>query len=228
MSWLYNVLCLVSFLLSILSCLLLKKPSKPLVILRVISFILFAYKTVYYIVENLKGNIYIPVEISTISYFLMFVILIFKIKSLYGVGAFFGIMAGIGYFAFYIFLGFTVANSLAIKDILIGCFSHGFLFIAGLFLFKHYQIEKSDTAKIWISIFAMLCWALVFYDIEMPGITFIYYIIKPEFLLVFPNMSFNVLLLMIYYVVLVVVFWGVVKLFYKINNDFFLKKGIAS
>ena len=154
----------------------------------------------------------------------MFIILIFKVRSLYSVGAFFGILAGVGYFLFYILFGFTLGDSFTIKDILIGCFSHGFLLISGMYLFTHYLFDKNDNLKIWISIFAMLCWALVFFDMEMQGITFIYYIIKPEFLFVFSNMSLNVLLLMVYYLTLVVAFWGVSKLFFNINNKFYLKK----
>lgn len=216
----YNIICCVSFFLMFILSKILEKTKKSDLILRIVSVVLFVYKSIYYVVENIKGNISIPVEISTISYFLMFVILTFKIKKLFGVGAFFGIIAGIGYFAFYTLFGFMVANNFTLYDILTGCFSHGYLLISGLHLYKNNKFEKNDQLYIWITILAMLCWSLVFYDIEMRGITFIYFIIKPEFLFVSPNMILNVLLIIIYYGILITAFCGVVKLFLNGNKKY--------
>jgi len=207
------------FLMFLLSFLL-EKTRKSELILRLLSIGIFIYKLVHYIIQNIKGNLAIPVEISSITYFLMCIILIFKIKSLYSVGSFYGIMAGLGYFIFYTILGFTVRNSFSVKDILIGCFSHGYLLVSGIHLFKTNTFSGADKQKIWITIFAMLCWALVFYDIKLRGITFIYYIIKPKFLFVFDNMSLNVILIMLYYTALVTAFYFVIKLFIKLNNKY--------
>ena len=66
----------------------------------------------------------------------------------------------------------------------------------------------------------MLSWALVFYDMEMRGITFIYYIIKPEFLFLFRNMSLNAILIAVYYALLVTAFRFAVRLFIKLNNKY--------
>lgn len=215
----YNIICGISSLLMIIINKLLNKVKKKELILRILSILLFVYKLAYYVVENIKGNLSIPVEISSISYFLMFIIMIFKLQKLYGVGAFFGIIAGIGYFAFYTLFGFTVANNFTIKQILIGCFSHGYLLITGLHLFKKQKLTDKDKLLIWITLLSMLCWALVFYDIEMRGITFIYYVIKPEFLYVFPNMIFNICLIILYYVILILGFIFVVNLFFKLNKN---------
>jgi len=213
----YNLICLCSFVLMILTGKLLDKTSKQDLILRTVSTILFIYKTYFYISQNLKGNVAIPVEISNISYYLLFIIIVFRIKKLYCVGAFFGIMAGIGYFAFYSFLGFTVAESFTLKDILIGCFSHGYLLVSGLYLFKNNVFENKEKFYIWITLLAMICWALIFYDVQMRGITFIYYIIKPEFLFVSQVFSLNVILIMLYYLILIFAVLGVIKLFFDIN-----------
>lgn len=172
----YNIICGVSFFLMLIFSCLLEKTSKKDLILRVLSVILFVYKLGYYIFENVKGDVTIPVEISCITYFIMPIILTFKIKKLYCVGAFFGIMAGVGYFAFYTILGFTVAGEFTLKQILLGCFSHGYLLVSGIHLYKNNKFNKNEQLYIWIAILAMLCWSLIFYDIEMRGITFIYYI----------------------------------------------------
>jgi len=219
----FNLISACSFVLMIFLSAIIEKTKKSEIILRSLSLVLFVYKSIYYIVQNIKGNLSVPVEISSITYFLMFIILIFKIKSLYGVGSFYGIMAGLGYFTFYTLFGFTVAESFSIKELLIGCFSHGFVFVSGMHLYKTNKFSKIDKLKVWITIFAMLSWALVFYDIEMRGITFIYYIIKPKFLFVFENMSLNVILMIAYYTVLVTAFYFVIKIFFRLNNKLKVK-----
>lgn len=95
-------------------------------------------------------------------------------------------------------------------------------------LYSKYRIKRSDFYKIWIATLGMLSWSLVFYDFEMKGITFIYYIIKPKFLFIFGNMSINVLLMMIYYSALIFAFNCVIKLFYKINKKHSIKENLKS
>jgi len=214
----YNVICLLSFLFMITLSYVLKKFSHTETMLRLLSAAIFIYKLIHYVLENIKGNLALPVEISSITYFLMCIILVFKLKTLYSVGAFYGILAGLGYFTFYTLLGFTVASNFSVKEILIGCFNHGYLLVSGLYLFRTYNFTKADKPKIWITIFAMLSWALVFYDMQLRGITFIYYIIKPKFLFIFSNMSLNVILMIVYYAALVIAFYFVIKLFFNLNN----------
>lgn len=216
----FNLVSACSFAVMFLLSHFLEKTKRNELILRILSIVVFVYKLVYYVMQNVRGYLAIPVEISSVTYFLMCVILVFKIKSLYGVGAFYGIMAGLGYFTFYSLFGFTVANSFTLKEVLISCLNHGFLFVAGIHLFRTNALNKTDRLKIWVTIFAMLSWALVFYDMEMRGITFIYYIIKPEFLFVFRNMSLNAILIAVYYALLVTAFRFAVRLFIKLNNKY--------
>ena len=55
MNGLYNLISLVSFVIIILTNCLLKKTSKSFFILRLISLILFLYKIIYYVIENIRG-----------------------------------------------------------------------------------------------------------------------------------------------------------------------------
>lgn len=225
----YNIICGVSFAVAVIFDKLLDRSRYNKAILRVISIVIFVYKSVYYVLQNVRGNLCIPVEISCISYFLIPIILSFKINALYNVGAFFGIVAGIGYFAFYTVCGFTVYDSFTIYDILLGCFCHGYLFVCGLHLFRTNTFDEKGKLSIWVAILAMLAWALVFFDMEMQGITFIYFVIKPQYLFFFDNMPLNVFIVMMYYSVLTVGFYGAVKLFYKLNaNPKFLRKRILN
>jgi len=226
---LYNAICGLSFVLCVIIDKLLEKTKKNTAILRAVSVLIFVYKTVHYIVKNVNGELCIPVEISNISYFLIPLILSFRIKKLYNVGAFFGIAAGIGYFAFYTACGFTVYDSFTVSEILVGCFCHGYLFVCGLHLFKTNTFDEKGKLSIWVAILAMLAWALVFFDMEMQGITFIYFIIKPQFLFLFDSMPLNVLLVMVYYCTLTAAFYGAVKLFYKLNaKEKYVRKRILN
>ena len=214
----FNIICGLWFMKLLVFNKIMQKVSKAELILRILSGAILIYKTVYFILENVQGNVSIPIEISNISYFLLPIIILFRVRKLYSVGAFFGIMAGLGFFLFYIVAGFTVEEFFTTQELLIMCFCHGYLLITGLYLFQNYKFENTEKPRIWITIFAMLCWSLVFYNIEMRGITFIHYIIKPEFLLVFDNMSLNILLMALYYSVLVTAFAFVVKAFFAINH----------
>lgn len=215
----YNVICACCFLFVILLSHFLEKIKHTEIILRIISIVITIDKLANYIIQNIHGNIAIPVEISTLTYFLMCIILTFKIKSLYCVGSFYGIMAGLGYYLFYSILGFTVRNDFIIRDIVIGCFTHGFLLISGIHIFRTHYFKEEEKLRIWITIFAMLSWSLVFYDVQMRGITFIYYIIKPTYLFIFQAMSLNFILIMLYYALLVTAFYFVIKIFFRINNN---------
>lgn len=62
-------------------------------IIKILSIIIFSYKVLSYTVKNLSGNIFIPVEISAITYFLVPIIIIFKIDKIYNIGSFFGMIA---------------------------------------------------------------------------------------------------------------------------------------
>lgn len=145
------------------------------------------------------------------------IILIFKIKSLHFVGAFYGLVASIGYILFYTLLGFTVRTSFSVNQIIIGSICHGYL-IAGLYLFKENKFYAQEKQKIWIAIFAMLCWSLLFYDTQINGVTLICYIIKPQFLFITPYMAVNTIIMMAYYSLLVAAFYLAVNLFFRLNN----------
>lgn len=214
----FNLIGAAGIIVILAACKILSKLTHKSLVIKIFSTAIFIYKLGYYIYQNIMGNFMFPVEISTISYFLLFFILIFKIKSLHCVGAFYGIVAGIGYFLFYTLLGFTVRISFSVNQIIIGSICHGYLFIAELYLFKENKFYAQEKQKVWIAIFAMLCWSLLFYDTQINGVTFIYYIIKPQFLFITPYMAVNMIIMTAYYSLLVAAFYLAVNLFFRLNN----------
>lgn len=213
----FNIISIVSFAIMILLNLILKRFKYTPIILQIFSIILFVYKSYHYIIQNIQGNFLIPVEISSISYFLIPIILTFKIKKLYKVASFFGIAAGLGFYLFYCVFGFAVRANFEVTDLLISIFSHSYLLTAGLQLMFTEKFENQPKT-IWITILAMLCWAMAFYDFNMRGITFVYYIVKPTYLCIFSSNTLNFLLIVLFYAVVVTIFALVVKLFFVVNN----------
>lgn len=214
----YNLICAMGFIFVIVLSKLIQKSSKKELLIKYISCAILLYKSCHYIIENLKGNICVPVEISAISYFLVTIIVIFKIKSLYSVGAFYGIVAGLGFFSFYLILGFKFQNSISLSKFVVACICHGYLLLTGLHLFQNHSFNQNEKNKIWITIFAMLGWALLFYNIPVSGTTFVSFIIKPEFLFVFNQTILNLTMLALYYALLVFAFWNIVNIFFKLNK----------
>lgn len=159
----------------------------------------------------------VSVEISMISYFLLPIIITFKIKKLYNVGAFFGMISGLGFFAYYSIFGFTMNAHHTLIEVLIGCFCHGYLLLCGAYLFFTNRFERKTSSSLWITILAILCWAMVFFDEETRGVTFVYFLIKPEFLNLFAVPVLNALLKAVYYAALSFGYYGVTRLFYTLN-----------
>ena len=89
----------------------------------------------------------VSVEISTISYFLLPIIITFKIKKLYNVGAFFGMISDLGFFAYYSIFGFTMNAHHTLIEVLIGCFCHGYLLLCGAYLFFTNRFEKKQVLR---------------------------------------------------------------------------------
>lgn len=213
----FNIISIVGLIVMVLLNWGLKKFKYGMVVVQILSIVLFVYKSVFYIWQNIQGHLNIPVEISSISYFLLPIILTFKIKKLYNVAAFFGIASGLGFFLFYCFAGFTVASNFTISHYLFNLFTHAYLLTTGLQVMFRHRFENKPH-YIWIAMLSIICWAMAFYDFSKVGITFVYYIIKPNYLCLFSFNVLNFLLIVLFYSIVVTLFHFAVKLFYKVNS----------
>lgn len=214
----YNLLALLGFVAFLVLNAVLFKFKNSVLALRIISVFLITYKTCYYVYYNYTTGIaWIPFEISTLSYFIIAVVLIFNIEKMYNVASFLGIITGLGYFLYYIVAGGSLATVFNTKQIIIGIFCHGYLFTSGLQLMKWFKFDKQKSYYIWFALLGIVCYALEFYDMKPVGVAFIYYIIKPTYICVFDSMIYNILLVMLFYVFLVIAVKYLIKLFYYIN-----------
>ncbi len=214
----FNIISLIGFILMLCFGKLIVRYKYGNIILRALSIVLIIYKLGWYVLKNIKGQISIPVEISALSYFLVAFIVCFKMKKFYNIASFFGISAGLGFFFFYIFAGYTVQGNFSILSFVISNLCHGYLLFAGIYLFEKNNFKNSNKLSIWVTILGMLVWSLVFFEVEQGGITFIYYLIKPTYLFVFDKLSLNILIMILFYMVVILVFYLWTRLFYWLNN----------
>ena len=217
---LYNLLAIIGVVLMFFIIRYLLNVKYGELILKIVSIGIFVFKTGQYIVLNMMGDITIPVEISSISYFMVPVILTFGIKKLYHIASFFGMLAGLGFYFFYILFGFTLEPYLTLAQVLTGIFCHTYLFTTGFYLFKKYDFSKTKSWTIWAVILGMIAFALSFYSLTVTGITFIYWIINPQFLYIFSSTILNILILLVYYAFLIFAFSMSIKLFYNLNQKY--------
>lgn len=219
----YNIICGIFFLFIVFLSLLLGKIKYGKLVMQILACALLVYKTYIFASYYADGLTFVPIEISTISYFLVAITLIFSIKKFYIISSFFGIISGLGFYVFYIILGFKMPSIMPLNEVIIGSLCHGYLLLAGLYLFKNNTFEKSEKTKLWISIFAMLTWSLSFYDKGLYGTKFIFYIIKPDFLYVFSIPVLNILMQVLYFALLTLIYSQVIRLFIFLNHKVTLK-----
>ena len=214
----YNLLATLGFVVFLALNYLLFKFRYTLISLRIISIFLLVYKICFYVYYNITTDVaWFPFEISTLSYFIIAIVLIFNLEKVYNIASFLGIITGLGYFVYYIVAGGSLAEVFTIKEIIIGILCHGFLLTAGLQLMKLYKFDRQKLYTIWIAVLGIICYALEFYDMKPVGVAFIYYVIKPTYLYLFDRMIYNVLLVALFYVVLLTAVNYLIKLFYFVN-----------
>ncbi len=217
----FNLIALICLILTFLLGRILIKFKYGEIVLRGLSILIFAYKVVWYVINNVRGHFSIPVEISSISYFMVSAILTFKISKLFNIAAFFGTSAGMGFFLFYLIAGFIVSGNFTVGEFLISNFSHGYLLLAGIYLTAKNNFIKSNKMSIWVTILGMLFWALLFFDVQQRGITFVYYLIKPTYLFIFNSLYLNIMIMVLFYCFIILLFYLWIKLYFKINNKVF-------
>lgn len=114
-----------------------------------LSLYLFIYKTVEYTLYGLSLDLSkIPVEYSTITYFLLSITVIFQIGKLRPLAAFMGFISGLGYVIAFMFLGvsYYTHNGLFITNM--AFINHSIVFLVGLLLMRDERFHLLDKKKI--------------------------------------------------------------------------------
>lgn len=110
-----------------------------------LSFNLIRYAFVYPFID---GAVLLPVEFSTVAYFLVPLILLASIKGLRSWAAYSGLMAGFFYYMAAIFAGGPIYCSYPPDDIYISLFCHGALYLCGFVTIGTERFSAKDAPKL--------------------------------------------------------------------------------
>ncbi|WP_176239306.1 hypothetical protein [Mariniplasma anaerobium] len=193
-----------------------------------IAMILLVYKIAeysYYII-NLEVD-KIPIEFSTLAYFLFGVVVLFKIKELYPVAAFASFISGIGYLLVFIFMGDQYVVIHGFYSTLIALSSH-FILLLGSVLLKNIAIAKTKDIKYIIiyTVFYLIYVGIMNIIIDYSqSYLFINLLLKAEIL---ENMLSTTdianYIYWLYYIIIVGIYLLVIFIFFKIYERDHSKK----
>ena len=110
-----------------------------------LSLNLIRYAFVYPFID---GAVLLPVEFSTVAYFLVPLILLASIKGLRSWAAYSGLMAGFFYYMAAIFAGGPIYCSYPPDDIYISLFCHGALYLCGFVTIGTERFSAKDAPKL--------------------------------------------------------------------------------
>lgn len=125
------------------------KPYHSKRVILILSIFLFLYKTIEYTLYglNLEPS-KIPVEYSTITYFLLSITVIFRLDSLKPLASFMGIVSGLGYVIVFMVLGPTYLSHQGLYITSMAFINHSIVFWGGLVLLRTERFQKMDYKKI--------------------------------------------------------------------------------
>jgi len=141
----------------------------------------------------------IPIELSTTSYFVVPIIVLFSIKYLKAWGVYASILTGSIYFIGMLIMGNKLYSNFPPYSVYTSLYNHGALISYALITLKTAEFHKSERNIIWVGLGLSAAWALL-----LTGRIFIYILLDGDLInIYFPN-NLN-LRFIIYYPLLIVV-----------------------
>ncbi|TNF08071.1 MAG: hypothetical protein EP317_03750 [Bacillota bacterium] len=116
-----------------------------------LAWIIFSYKMIEYTIHALHFRLEkIPLEFSTITYFIFSITIIFNIKSLKTIATFMSFITGIGYLTSFIFLGqsFYAQNGVYITTAAL--INHSIVYLGSMMMIKNIIWNPKEEKKILI------------------------------------------------------------------------------
>lgn len=215
---LFNIMSFIGLISCIVFTIVLNKVREPMKYVRIIALFLLLFKLSEYIYINLREDFAYPIEISTITYFMFSIIVLLNIKKAYHIASFFAIISGLGFFLYYSLLGFISAFYFELPRHIIAIISHGILLVGGVCLLEEFPFDRNKRFDIYIIILAIISHASIFYFDAIKGTTFIYFVIKPEFLELSSFVWLNYIFKVGYYIIMFIIFNKGINLFYFYNS----------
>lgn len=114
-----------------------------------LSLFLFLYKLTEYTIFGLTMQLdKIPLEFSTITYFVYSISILFNIKSMRSIAAFMGFVSGIGYLITFMLIGNTFYEINGFYTTTMAFINHSIVFLGSMLLVKDVSIQAKEIKKI--------------------------------------------------------------------------------
>ncbi|MEE0946645.1 MAG: hypothetical protein U0M42_07475 [Acutalibacteraceae bacterium] len=185
-------------------------------VLNAFCVLLLAFNVIRYTFDSINNDrVRIPVEFSTVTYFVLPVIVLLKLDYIRAWGAYAGVLAGGCYFLNGMVLGAKVYAGYSVLSITASVICHGALLFCGLLLISEKKFSKYTG---WV-----ITGGLVFSGIRVLLLRNWFYggrgIFIYELLFAYiPTALFGKNILPVYYIVLFILVVISIKLFYKLND----------
>ena len=198
---LFNLISIIGLLVSVVVIYLLSVTKQSNKIVKLMCLIMLVFKTTEYVIMNLMGEVTYPIEISTITYFMFSIVVLFDIKKLFHIASFFAIISGVGFFLYYSLFGFISSLYFDVGRHVVAVTFHGILLIGGVYLFSKNVFDKAKKNQMLVVMLMIIAHGSIFYLDSIEGTTFIYFLVNPKFLQIFGNFYLNHILTLGYYLV---------------------------
>jgi len=200
------------------------RSSKKKIIMQTICLTLLIYKTVEYTIYGLNLELSkIPIEYSTISYFVFSITVLFRLDKLKSIASFMAFISGLGYLLAFSLVGHIFIREQGLMITLIALMNHTILFLGSMIMISDQKLEIQESKRIFKFTTLYLIYVIVLnicFDFSKENI-FIQMLLGMNFQNIDQNLVSYVYLL--YFLVLVLIYSGIIKLFFVINRYLFMK-----
>ena len=193
-------------------------------ILNLLALFLLSYKVIEYTIYGLNLEITkVPLEFSTVSYFIFSSAVLFKMRGLYSIAAFIAFISGIGYLLAFSIVGDIFIAEQGLNTTLIALVNHSILFLGSMIVISQHKLDKSESKHIIKFTVIYLIYVIVlnlFFDFSKERI-FIQMLLGIDFSSIsVESISY---LYLLYFLVLVIMYQFVMNMFFFINKQIMMK-----
>lgn len=222
---------LLSCFVIILSVILLYIPDKyrKLFLITTVSALLI-YKTIEYTLYALFLDITkIPLEYSTLSYFIFSMAVVFKLKKMMPIASFMGFISGMGYLISFIFLADRYMDQNGFHVTMMAFINHSILFLGSLLVMNDISFHNVTRKSILTFTGIYVIYVIVinrFVSFTQPFI-FIRMLLGGDLLVyLFGNQQISSYDYLLYFLILFFLYQIVIQLFLKLNHILYtIKQG---
>lgn len=192
----------------------------------VLAWAVFSYKSIEYTIHALHFRLEkIPLEFSTVTYFVFSMTIIFNIKPLKTIAAFMSFITGVGYLISFIFLGETFYQQHGIFSTTAALINHAFMYLGSMMMMKNIIWNPKEEKKIlFFSVIYMVYVSILNLLISFPqSFIFIRMLLGADILYrLIPQNTYTSYMYLLYYLSIYIAFRVMIGVFHFLCE--FIKK----